>query len=269
MSDEKPKIERNTIIPDFIISALKEDFPRETHETKTEGDFQQTGIKPAYVIERLNDVLGHDGWGYEIDHEEITDNEAVARVTMNIYLINEIDMTKTLIASRTQWGGNKINYKKVSDARKGAITNAICKCASMFDVAHKAYKGLLPPVEEDADIITDEDIAEAEKKPATTKKKTTKRRKLPEVTDDEYKKAKKELSDFFVEKGLGRNYLHKLMEEHFGKSESKDLKPEEMKALLGIVKEAYAEANIASPEDGEDNTAKNTALPVGEGVGET
>lgn len=246
-------IERNTIIPESIISALREDFPRETHESrKLDNNFVQTGIKPAYVIERLNEILGMDGWDYKIEEERETSYEAMAKVTMNIYILKPVYTTdpdtntkemvaidKTLIASRTQWGGNGIfNQKSISDAKKGAITNAICKCASMFDVAHKAYKGLLPPVEINAEAITDKEIQEAEQETANIKKKPG-RKKLPtsEVSEDEFKKIKKELTDYFVEHGLSRDYLIKLAESNFGKSESKDLTPQECKFLLELVKE--------------------------------
>lgn len=251
MGEEETKeetVDIQSAIPKEITSALKEEFPRETHETKRqENGFIQTGIKPVYVIERLNEVLGIDGWDYEILDEVFTDYEAMAKVRLNVYMVDKTSLAKLLVASRVQWGGNQISNKKLlSDAKKGAITNAICKAASLIDVAHQAYKGLLPPVEEEGETITDEEAQAAD---AEAKAKTTE----PPVADDEYKKAKKELMDFFVKQKLNRNHLKKLMEKHIGKQESKDLTTAELGKLLEIAKEEANKKATTSTKDSKDN----------------
>lgn len=141
------------LLPDTV-KQLREDFPRDSIETKRVGNFTQTGYQAQYIIERLNDIFGHDSWRAYIIEERETSKFAGAKVTLEILnwkLDNEGAPVPppAVIITRTQWGTCEIEKENIFDAKKGAITNAICKCASMLDIGHKAYKGLLEPVAEE------------------------------------------------------------------------------------------------------------------------
>src|SRR6202522_2071426 len=87
-------------------------------------------IKVIYVVERLNDVFGLNGW--HIDNEIVeTGRMVVVRATLTI--------PKYAIAIE-QFGG-KDNPDR-GDAYKGACTDALSKCASYLGIGMDVYKGL-------------------------------------------------------------------------------------------------------------------------------
>src|SRR5271170_1563041 len=87
-------------------------------------------IKVIYVVERLNDVFGLNGW--HIDNEIVeTGRMVVVRATLTI--------PKYSIAIE-QFGGN--DNPDRGDAYKGACTDALSKCASYLGIGMDVYKGL-------------------------------------------------------------------------------------------------------------------------------
>jgi hypothetical protein len=89
-----------------------------------------SGIKVIYVVERLNDVFGLNGW--HIDNEIVeTGRMVVVRATLTI--------PKYSIAIE-QFGGN--DNPDRGDAYKGACTDALSKCASYLGIGMDVYKGL-------------------------------------------------------------------------------------------------------------------------------
>ena len=139
----------STFLDPKVVERLRASFPDDAIQEATIMGFTQTGIRPQFVIERLNEAFGHLGWNYEVLQAKIEGDFAGAYVKLNI-----LDENQKVCASREQWGGARVVKSNWPDAQKGAITNAIGKCASWFDIAHEAYKGELEFVDEDQPVKT-------------------------------------------------------------------------------------------------------------------
>lgn len=144
------------------IDRIRADFPDASIQVKKgfkdpETGKQQylVGYKPQYIIERMNDVFGHEGWDYVVLEHEIEGSEAWALGQLTVYTckhdIDAIDgpLVRKIMTVKQQFGTGSYNRgTSLGDAKKSAATNAFEKCASMLDVGHKAYKGLEKPPEE-------------------------------------------------------------------------------------------------------------------------
>jgi len=87
-------------------------------------------IKVIYVVERLNDVFGLNGW--HVDNEVVeTGRMVVVRATLSVPLY---------AIAIEQFGGN--DNPDRGDAYKGACTDALSKCASYLGIGMDVYKGL-------------------------------------------------------------------------------------------------------------------------------
>jgi hypothetical protein len=143
-------------------AALADRFPAAAHKTKTIGGRALTYVDGEMVISRLNEVLGIDGWSFEVKDVKVLDDEVWALGRMTVY-----QGERTIV--REQAGGQIINRTKgipatpyrpaqpadgdrpeipAVEARpavkgditelnndiKGAITDCIKKCASLVGV---------------------------------------------------------------------------------------------------------------------------------------
>src|ERR1700732_868714 len=116
-------------LPEDLKVKLKEPLPREAVSPNPQKP-GLSGIKVIYVVERLNDVFGLNGW--HIDNEIVeTGRMVVVRATLAI--------PKYGIAIE-QFGGN--DNPDRGDAYKGACTDALSKCASYLGIGMEVYKGL-------------------------------------------------------------------------------------------------------------------------------
>ena len=91
-----------------------------------------SSVKIIYIVERLNEVFGLNGW--EDDYEIVETGPMV--VVRGCLRIPRFGIT------RQQYGGN--NNPDRGDAYKGACTDALSKCASQLGIAIDVYKGLYP-----------------------------------------------------------------------------------------------------------------------------
>ena len=116
-------------LPEDVKVKLKEPLPREAVSPNP----QKPGlsvIKVIYVVERLNEVFGLNGW--HVDNEVVeTGRMVVVRATLSI--------PRYAIAIE-QFGGN--DNPDRGDAYKGACTDALSKCASYLGIGMDVYKGL-------------------------------------------------------------------------------------------------------------------------------
>ena len=116
-------------LPDDLKAKLKEPLPREAVSPNP----QKPGlsvIRVIYVVERLNEVFGLNGW--HVDNEIVeTGRMVVVRATLSI--------PRYAIAIE-QFGGN--DNPDRGDAYKGACTDALSKCASYLGIGMDVYKGL-------------------------------------------------------------------------------------------------------------------------------
>ncbi len=137
------------------IVALREKFPDESLQTKQGSRDKKTGqykilvgYKPQYIIERLNDVLGHEEWDFEVITSEIKDGWGVVLGRLSVYeFITYQDEESTLrerrlVCKKEQFGTATLNAETgAGDCLKGAATNSLEKCSSLLDIGHLAYKG--------------------------------------------------------------------------------------------------------------------------------
>ena len=116
-------------LPEDVKAKLKEPLPREA----VSPNLQKPGlsvIKVIYVVERLNEVFGLNGW--HVDNEVVeTGRMVVVRATLSV--------PRYAIAIE-QFGGN--DNPDRGDAYKGACTDALSKCASYLGIGMDVYKGL-------------------------------------------------------------------------------------------------------------------------------
>lgn len=140
---------------------LAERFPASAHKTKTIGGRDLTYVDGEMVVSRLNEVLGFDGWSFEVIDVTVLEDEVWARGRMTVY-------TEKRTVIREQAGGQIINRTRGTPARpyvpadgdrpeqpavpaqkgqiielnndiKGAITDCLKKCATLVGVGLYLY----------------------------------------------------------------------------------------------------------------------------------
>jgi hypothetical protein len=112
---------------------LREFLPKEAikaHPSKA----YLSSINPMYVIERLNDVFGENGWEATYRIVE-TGPMVVAECILQCF---PPDQSKPI--TRQTFGGN--DNKDLGDAFKGACTDALTKAASQIGIGAEVYKGI-------------------------------------------------------------------------------------------------------------------------------
>ena len=98
-----------------------------------------TTVKDQYVWDRLNDVFGVQGWYNKTTVIETREVKNRIHVVVEVTLFARTPDVGDLI-SRTTYGGN--DNEDLGDAYKGAVTDALSKCASMLYIATDVYKGI-------------------------------------------------------------------------------------------------------------------------------
>jgi hypothetical protein len=143
-----------------VYDRLRKPFEEAAYSADTSRGFPLTSIKAAYVSERLNEVFGLCGQGWRYAHspfEEI-ENEVIIEVALQWAVEKGGEGRAEWDAMIGNWricdgegwsapvygpGGQSIKKNRMTDARKGAVTNGIGKAASMIGVGSDAFKGLV------------------------------------------------------------------------------------------------------------------------------
>lgn len=151
------------MLSDNQISALRASFPPEALSPDNSRGFELTSIKAAYIVERLNEVLGPCGCGWRYAHSpfEWIDGEVLTEVALQFKVAEGGYSAVLWDAQVNRWisieegavwslpifapGGRKPGRgtAPITDARKGAITDGLTKAASMIGVGHEVFKGLV------------------------------------------------------------------------------------------------------------------------------
>jgi hypothetical protein len=116
-------------LPAEVLDRLKAPLPPEAVSPNPEKP-NLSVIKVIYVVERLNEVFGLNGWHME--------NQIIEHSRM-IVVKGTLTVPEYGIAIE-QYGGN--DNPDRGDAYKGACTDALSKCASYLGVGMDVYKGL-------------------------------------------------------------------------------------------------------------------------------
>lgn len=147
-----------------IYDLLKADFPQGAYSIDNSRGFVLTGIRVAFVVERLTIVFGLVGAGWRYSHSpfEIVDKEVLTEIVLQ-YRVDDKEGcppyvwsndAKQFVPNGTNesWsepiyatGGNRLGSGGVpmADARKSAVSAGLSKAASMLGVGQNAYKGKL------------------------------------------------------------------------------------------------------------------------------
>ena len=115
---------------DKIKQSLYEPLPDEAIKQHPTKDYLNT-INAIYVTDRLNDVFGLDGWTFKAEIVDVREVGPKIMVVVKVLLICQ-DIR------REQFGGN--DNVDLGDAYKGAVTDALTKCASMIGVGVGVWK---------------------------------------------------------------------------------------------------------------------------------
>lgn len=118
-----------TPIPQEVVEALRKPLPSEAIKPHPSKPYLST-IKVPYVIERLNDVFGLNGW---------VDSYEVVEAGEMIVVKGKLEVPQYGIV-RVGYGGNDNSDR--GDAFKGACTDALSKMASFLYIGMDVYKGL-------------------------------------------------------------------------------------------------------------------------------
>lgn len=114
-------------------------FPPEAMTSDTSRGFSLTSIKAQYVRERLNEVMGADGWSSNSEVVRIDEDGSVAvKYSLTMHFPQRS-------VTRTSFGGAKKKTKGQThgDTYKSAETDALSKAASNFGVGNDVFKGLV------------------------------------------------------------------------------------------------------------------------------
>lgn len=121
-----------------IYAELTKPFPAEAMTVDNSRGFKLTSIKAQYVRERLNEVMGVDGWETTSTIVNQDDNGVAVSLAMTLHFGNKK-------ITRTAFGGAKAKGKgqTFGDLYKSAETDALSKAASNFGVGNDVFKGLV------------------------------------------------------------------------------------------------------------------------------
>lgn len=117
---------------------LAQRFAAEDHKTRRLGGTEITYVTGEMVTSRLNEVLGFDGWSFEVKDVKVLDNEVWALGRMTVY-----SGERTIV--REQAGGQIINRNRqgeiieLANDVKGAVTDTLKKCATLLGVGSYLY----------------------------------------------------------------------------------------------------------------------------------
>ncbi len=142
-----------------IYKKLKADFPKEAYQKDSSRGFDLTSIKAQYVVERLNDVLGINGWKIEGEFKDV--DTGVLLVGTLSFKIGDEWHSKLGV-------GYADKKKNMGDTYKGAMTDLISKAASHIGVGNEVFKGNV-----NAHLIPDSKSQSKSSKPNTWRSKNT------------------------------------------------------------------------------------------------
>jgi hypothetical protein len=116
-------------LPSDLLEKLKAPLPPQAVSPNVDRP-GLSAIKVIYVVERLNDVFGLNGWHIA--------NEVVEKGAM---VVVKGTLTIDDYGIRVEQYGGNANPDR-GDAYKGACTDALSKCASYIGIGMEVYKGL-------------------------------------------------------------------------------------------------------------------------------
>ena len=112
-----------------------------TTKEQTQKGYNTTGYGYQFIVNRFNEVLGIGGWNWSFTEIERAEGayrsgqkfySVTGSVTITVFLENEKSI------SHTEFGGHQSAL--ITDALKGASTNALKKTSAFFGVGKQAFE---------------------------------------------------------------------------------------------------------------------------------
>jgi hypothetical protein len=128
-----------------LYEQFKADFPTEAYAKDNSRGFELTTLKAQYIVERLNTVVGVNGWGIVGEFIEKDSQGVLFLGQLNIFTTNKEG--ETVVAHSVEAIGFSSNTKNIGDAYKGARTDALSKAASYLGIGNEMFKGNISPSE--------------------------------------------------------------------------------------------------------------------------
>ena len=100
----------------------------------------QYGYIPQAVFDAVNQVIGPENWKYGVLDVAVHESQVIASVEVFIRVGDE------WLSKGQQFGQSNIVKGNLGDAKKGAITDAIQKCFSLWSIGSDAYAGKLEKI---------------------------------------------------------------------------------------------------------------------------
>lgn len=106
-------------------------------------------IKQIFITERLNDTFGIGGWEFEhtilgiYDNSTFTKEKAPKGKVPNVVVTGRLYSKEFDLYTPFQYGGGDIDGLGTdpSDGFKGAVTDCMSKCASLWEIGIQVFKG--------------------------------------------------------------------------------------------------------------------------------
>lgn len=117
-----------------LLEQLEKPFPKEAMTIDNSRGFSLTSIKPQYIVERLNHVLGLENWSHGGEYEVV-----------NGGVIFKGALVATVAGKQVRQfavGFGK-DGKNAGDTYKSAKTDSLSKCASYLGIGNDVFKGLV------------------------------------------------------------------------------------------------------------------------------
>jgi len=119
-------------------------FAEEALSTDSSRGFDLCSVKAQYIIERLNDVCGVNGWRLEGEWTPQTDGGVLYLGRLSVFFDRFCDFSNApggTLNHYVEAVGFSDDKKNMGDSYKGARTDALSKSASSLGVANDVFKG--------------------------------------------------------------------------------------------------------------------------------
>lgn len=122
-----------------ITAGILKEFSGEALSKDSSRGFDLTSIKAQYIVERLNEVFGVDGWDARYDVVTLDPEKGCI---MKCLLSAKVAGMNPII--RMAFGGCGPK-KNLGDMSKSAMTDALGKAASHMGIGNEVFKGKVKP----------------------------------------------------------------------------------------------------------------------------
>lgn len=141
---EKPNTLSAPLLPQQMIYELTKPTPKVFVKTrKGKAGLTLSYVEGGYMVKRLNEIFTPLGWNFRVKEQIIELNEVCVLGELTVKFPNNFEVTKSQFGTK-----ERLMKMPLGDALKGAATDSLKKCASLFGIALDVYSSLLEDVNE-------------------------------------------------------------------------------------------------------------------------